>query len=116
MAALTLAQANRIIAAILEREPDWSATPAQTPVSIRRLLQRCLEKDPRRRLRDIGDARLEIEEALGASVSSGGAVAPAGASPDRLTAAARPARLARWAAAAAGLPTKPKPSSESTPK
>ena len=56
------------IAAILEREPDWSALPAQTPASIRRLLQRCLEKDPKRRLRDIGDARLEIEEALGAIV------------------------------------------------
>ena len=36
------------IAAILEHEPDWSALPAQTPVSIRRLLQRCLEKDPKR--------------------------------------------------------------------
>jgi Tol biopolymer transport system component len=103
------------IAAVLDREPDWSAMPAQTPVSIRRLLQRCLEKDPRRRLRDIGDARLEIEEALGAGVSSGGA-APEGASPDRLhphaavalgtpgpTTVARPARLARWAAVAAGL-------------
>ena len=63
------------IAAILEREPDWSALPAQTPPSIRRLLQRCLEKDPKRRLRDIGDARLEIEEALGAIVSSSGAAA-----------------------------------------
>src|SRR5438046_3264989 len=91
------------IARILEREPDWSAMPAQTPVSIRRLLQRCLEKDPKRRLRDIGDARLEIEEALAASVSSGGGTAPADASPDRVKAAARPARLARWAAAAAGL-------------
>ena len=69
------------IAAILEREPDWSALPAQTPVSIRRLLQRCLEKDPKRRLRDIGDARLEIEEALGAIVSSGGAAAAERASP-----------------------------------
>jgi Tol biopolymer transport system component len=104
------------IARILEREPDWSATPAQTPASIRRLLRRCLEKDPKHRLRDIGDARLEIEEALRASVSSGGAAAADGASPDRLhpnaaaalwapgvKAAARPARLARWAAAAAGV-------------
>jgi Tol biopolymer transport system component len=82
------------IAATLEREPDWSGLPAQTPVSIRRLLQRCLEKDPKRRLRDIGDARLEIEETLGAGVSSGGAAIPA---------AARPARLARWAAAAAAM-------------
>ena len=69
------------IAAILEREPDWSALPAQTPASIRRLLQRCLEKDPKRRLRDIGDARLEIEEALGAIVSSGGAAAAERATP-----------------------------------
>ena len=91
------------IAAILEREPDWSALPAQTPASIRRLLQRCLEKDPKRRLRDIGDARLEIEEALGAIVSSSGAAAPERASPDRLKPAARPARLAWWAAAGAGL-------------
>ena len=91
------------IEAILEREPDTSVLPAQTPVTIRRLLQRCLEKDPKRRLRDIGDARLEIEEALGVIVSSGGAAAPERASPDRPIAAARPARLAWWAAAAAGL-------------
>ena len=51
------------IAAVLEREPDWSALPAATPPSIRRLLRRCLEKDPRRRLRDIGDARSEIVDA-----------------------------------------------------
>ena len=60
------------IAAVLEREPDWSALPAKTPVSVRRLLHRCLEKDPKRRLRDIGDARLEIEEALGGIGSSAG--------------------------------------------
>ena len=45
------------IAAILEHEIDWSALPAETPPSIRRLIQRCLEKDAKRRLRDIGDAR-----------------------------------------------------------
>jgi eukaryotic-like serine/threonine-protein kinase len=43
------------IVAILEREADWTALPAGTPPAIRRLQQRCLEKDPRRRLRDIGD-------------------------------------------------------------
>ena len=81
--------ASDTIAAILEREPDWSALPAQTPASIRRLLQRCLEKDPKRRLRDIGDARLEIEEALGAGVPrrSGGSRARES---DRPKAAARP--------------------------
>ena len=49
------------IARILEREPDWSALPAATPVSIRRLLLRTLAKDPKKRLRDIGDVRIEID-------------------------------------------------------
>ncbi len=52
------------IAAILEREPDWKSLPDTTPATVRRLLQRCLEKDPRQRLRDIGDVRLEIDHAL----------------------------------------------------
>jgi serine/threonine protein kinase len=49
------------VVAILERDPDWSLLPATTPPGIRRLLQRCLEKDAKRRLRDIGEARLELE-------------------------------------------------------
>ena len=49
------------IAKILEREPDWSALPAATPAPIRRLLLRCLTKDPKQRLRDIGDVRIEID-------------------------------------------------------
>jgi serine/threonine protein kinase len=52
------------IASVLEDEPDWTALPATTPLLIQRLLQRCLEKDVSRRLKDIGDARLEIEDAL----------------------------------------------------
>ena len=48
------------IARILEREPDWSLLPASTPPRLVTLLQRCLVKDPRARLRDIGDARLEL--------------------------------------------------------
>ena len=51
------------LAAIIEREPNWKALPAHTPSSVRRLLRRCLEKDPKRRLPDIADARLEIDEA-----------------------------------------------------
>jgi Tol biopolymer transport system component/tRNA A-37 threonylcarbamoyl transferase component Bud32 len=67
------------IAKILEREPDWSALPAATPPAIRRLLLRCLMKDPKRRLRDIGDVRIEIE-AIDAEVSGTSDVrqAPAG--------------------------------------
>ncbi len=52
-----------ILAAVVSREPDWTALPAATPASIRRLLARCFEKDPKRRLRDIGDARIEIDQA-----------------------------------------------------
>ena len=52
------------IAAVLAHPPDWSALPAGTPPSIRRLLARCLEKDSKRRLHDIGDAKIEIEEVL----------------------------------------------------
>jgi Tol biopolymer transport system component len=50
------------IAQILKGEPDWSALPAATPACVRSLLSRCLKKDRKERLRDIGDARLEIEE------------------------------------------------------
>ena len=55
--------ASDCIAAVLEREPNWSALPPATPESIRALLRRCLQKDRGKRLRDIGDARLALEEA-----------------------------------------------------
>jgi TolB-like protein/Tfp pilus assembly protein PilF len=55
---------------ILEREPDWAALPADTPASIHTLLQRCLRKDPQKRLHDITDARLEIDERDSASTRS----------------------------------------------
>ena len=54
------------IAAILEREPDWTALPAATPPAVCRLLQRCLEKDPKHRLRDIGDVRFELSDSAAA--------------------------------------------------
>jgi serine/threonine protein kinase/Tol biopolymer transport system component len=49
------------IGRILEREPGWSALPNTTPTPIRRLLLRCFAKDPKQRLRDIGDVRIEID-------------------------------------------------------
>jgi Tol biopolymer transport system component len=49
------------IGKILEREPEWSALPTATPVAIRRLLLRCLVKDSKQRLRDIGDVRIELD-------------------------------------------------------
>jgi len=58
------------IAAVLEREPDWSALPAATPPIIRLLLGRCLEKDQRRRRRDIADIAIDLEQAAPASFAS----------------------------------------------
>jgi len=49
------------IVRILERQPDWSALPADMPPALRRVLARCLAKDAKRRLRDIGDVWLEID-------------------------------------------------------
>ena len=51
------------IAAILERPPDWNALPAATPPHVRHVLARCLEKDPRRRWKHIGDVRIELDDA-----------------------------------------------------
>ena len=53
-----------ILASVVKEAPDWSALPAETPLALRRLLRRCLEKDPGRRQHDIADARLELEDAL----------------------------------------------------
>src|SRR4029450_1772729 len=72
------------IAAILGREPEWSSL--KTPASLRRVLQRCLEKDPRRRLHDIADVRIEIED-----VMSGAAGTPADGTP--VAARQQPVRL-----------------------
>jgi serine/threonine-protein kinase len=55
--------ASDVLAAVLRDEPDWSALPADTPRGVRRLLRRCLRKDPRDRLQDAGDARIELTEA-----------------------------------------------------
>jgi eukaryotic-like serine/threonine-protein kinase len=52
------------LAAVVKSEPPWSALPDSVPASIRRLIERCLRKDPARRLRDVADAKLDIDEAL----------------------------------------------------
>jgi len=53
-----------VLARVVQSEPDWDALPADTPPRIRALLKRCLRKDALRRLRDAGDARVEIEDVL----------------------------------------------------
>jgi Tol biopolymer transport system component len=61
-AAFTGETATDTLAGILEREPDWGALPESIPRRVRDLLRRCLRKDPRRRLHDIADARIELED------------------------------------------------------
>jgi serine/threonine protein kinase/WD40 repeat protein len=56
--------AVEVLSNVLKVDPDWTALPASAPPSIRSLLRRCLQKDPRQRLRDIADARFQIEETL----------------------------------------------------
>jgi serine/threonine-protein kinase len=57
------ADVSEVLALVITKEPDWGALPVSTPSSLCRLLRRCLEKDQRRRLRDIGDALLELDDA-----------------------------------------------------
>ena len=60
---------SHVLASVLKTDPDWKALPVTTPQPLRRLLRRCLEKEPKRRLRDVSEALVHLEEA---------ATAPAG--------------------------------------
>jgi serine/threonine protein kinase len=53
-----------VLASVLSGEPDWEALPAGLPPRVVEMLRRCLQKDPRKRQRDAGDARLQLEEAI----------------------------------------------------
>lgn len=55
---------SEVIAAVLQFEPDMTRLPPSTPPSLRRLVERCLRKDPATRLRDAADARLDLDDAL----------------------------------------------------
>ena len=61
---------SHTLADVLRSEVDWNRLPQHTPRSIRRLLERCLDRDLKHRLRDIGEARIAIEEELASSSSS----------------------------------------------
>src|ERR1700730_6038228 len=65
-----------ILASVVRAEPDWSLLPDATPQTVRTLLRRCLQKDKTSRLRDAGDARIEIQEALAAPLAAGTRAAP----------------------------------------
>jgi len=64
------------VAAILDRDPDLRALPTNTPPRIEHLLKRCFEKDPKRRLRDIGEARVEIDDVQHGRASSNDTPSP----------------------------------------
>src|SRR5688572_24928610 len=59
-----------VLASVLKMEPEWSALPADLPGPVRRLLRRCLEKDPKKRLRDVGEGMLQLEDGLATGSTS----------------------------------------------
>jgi serine/threonine-protein kinase len=84
------------LAAVIKDAPNWETLPASTPRSMRRLLERCLDKDPKHRLQAIGEARIAIEETL-SGVGADLSVRPAGGiGPSAHT--GTPLRLLPWVA------------------
>ena len=65
---------SHVLAKVLERPFDFAQLPTSTPPAVRRLLRRCLERDAKRRLRDVNEAVIHLEEA--ATLSSDELVAP----------------------------------------
>lgn len=79
------------IAHVITQPPEWNLLPQSTPAGVRRLLRRCLEKDPRNRLQSAGDARIEIDELVGGASDGTSSVAGQPASP-----ASRQSPVSRW--------------------
>jgi Tol biopolymer transport system component/tRNA A-37 threonylcarbamoyl transferase component Bud32 len=71
--------ATDVLGSVLKLDPDWTRLPGDTPAGVRRVLGRCLQKDRKRRLHDIADVRIELEDAAGerADVSRGSRLSPA---------------------------------------
>ncbi len=82
-----------VLAAVLTTDPDLRVLPKDLPPSIRRLLARCLDRDPRHRLQAIGEARIAIH---GVGSDTRAAAYPSGASADRRELGRRPSALP-WA-------------------
>jgi len=99
------------LAGILRGDPAWDALPASTPRSIQRLLRRCLQKEPRERLQSIGDARLEIAEAVASPADEPPAPVPASTA-SRLLAAGAASLVTALVVGAAAWMLKPVPAAE----
>jgi WD40 repeat protein len=65
-----------LLAAVIMKEPEWGKLPPSIPAAIQKLLRRCLDKDPKRRLQAIGEARIAIEETLSGTPEVGAGLAP----------------------------------------
>jgi Tol biopolymer transport system component len=87
------------LANILKQDPDWSALPGDTPLSVARVLRRCLTKDPRQRTHDIADVRIDLEERAGVDATA----PPIG--PGTRVQPLRAFERAAWLAAALALAT-----------
>ena len=92
------------LASVLQREPDWSGLPNGLPPALHGLLRRCLEKDPARRLSDIGGARLDIDEAL-RQAEAGVAVEAAPVNVTAVPSVFVPSRRPQWVRALRGIAT-----------
>ncbi|HXI04038.1 MAG TPA: protein kinase [Candidatus Saccharimonadales bacterium] len=103
------------LASVLKESPDFTALPKGTPAAVRTLLRRCLEKDPRERLRDIGEARILLTEAI-ASPGSGVEADSSGAPSRRLGSGAIAAILAAGLVVGAAAAWVLKPSAVTGPE
>jgi Tol biopolymer transport system component len=84
-----------VLAAVIRAEPDWQALPSGTPAQVRQLLRRCLKKDPTQRLRDMGDARVALDEMMTATEAAEDPIADTAARNNGLL-----VRVLPWAATA----------------
>jgi len=80
-----------LLAAIVNIEPPWTALPVETPAAVQRLLRRCLAKEPNERIRDIGDARLDLADARTESAAA--------AAPTSFDAVSQPRQRLPWVVA-----------------
>ena len=90
-----------LLAAVIRGEPEWTDLPEKTPAAINRLIRRCLVKDPKQRLRDIGDARIAIEEAISGVALNGDGVGSPGSA--EVTRTSRIRRALPWALGASAI-------------
>jgi len=93
---------SHTLALVMTKEPEWAAFPSETPPALRGLLRRCLDKDPKRRLQAIGDARLVIEDLISGASSDDATGTPHPSNPSNR----RPwSKALPWVVAATALAT-----------